>query len=381
MKIKQNIIIMYAISLLQGMVFYGAVATLYRQNAGVSVFQITIIESISLALALVLELPWGILAEKIGYKNTMLICNVIYFVSKIVFWKADGFFMFLLERVMLSVIIAGLSGVDTSILYLSCDEKSAQKVFGIYDSLGTAGLLIAAAVYSLFMKENYSVTGFATVVTYGIAMIATFFLREVKTAEKQASNLTKDFVEILKDTLHRRELLFFLIGIALFSECHQTITVFLNQLQYVRCGMENAAIGWIYILVTIAGLLGARSAAFTEKLGRRNAGIVLFLAGLAACITLMTTENVWLSVLSILVLRISFSLLMPLAKLIENQQITHKNRATALSINSVIMDGIAIGTNLVFGKASDWNLPSAFGIGAAFMVMGLGLFIYSVRKM
>ena len=67
---------MYAIALLQGMVFYGPIATLYRQAKGVSVLQITIIESVSLTLCLLLEFPWGILADQIGYKRTILLCNI-----------------------------------------------------------------------------------------------------------------------------------------------------------------------------------------------------------------------------------------------------------------------------------------------------------------
>ncbi len=99
MKIKRNIIIMCAISLLQGMVFYAPIATLYRQAAGISIFQITIIESISMVLSMVLEVPWGIAADKIGYKKTLLICCGVYVVSKLVFWRADGFGMFLVERI------------------------------------------------------------------------------------------------------------------------------------------------------------------------------------------------------------------------------------------------------------------------------------------
>lgn len=62
---------------LQVMVFYAAVATLYRQAAGVTVFQITLIESISLVLSMVLELPWGMLAERMGYRRTMVICSFV----------------------------------------------------------------------------------------------------------------------------------------------------------------------------------------------------------------------------------------------------------------------------------------------------------------
>ena len=86
MKPKRNVWLMYAIALLQGMVFYGPIATLYRQSAGITIFEITMIESISLALSLLLELPWGIIADRIGYKKTMLFCCILYFLSKIVYF-------------------------------------------------------------------------------------------------------------------------------------------------------------------------------------------------------------------------------------------------------------------------------------------------------
>lgn len=380
MKIKKNIVIMYAISFLQGMVFYSAIATLYRQAVGVSVFQITLIESISLALCLLLELPWGILAEKIGYKNTMIVCGVIYFLSKIVFWQADGFVMFLLERIMLSVVIAGLSGVDSSVIYLSCEEDYVQKAFGIYSSLGTVGMMLAAGAYSLFFSGNYRITGLLTVITYGIAMVLTFFLKEVKAAKDEEQSPIADFFVILKDIFRRKELFVFLIGIALFSEVHQTITVFLNQLQYVRCGMSDQMIGYIYILMTVAGLSGTWSDKFTNVIGKRKSGLVLIGTGFVACVLLTLTKSPVVSVIAIIAIRIAFSLLMPLADTIENQQVTHENRATALSINSVIMDGVAIATNLVFGKLADLDLTYALGIGAIFCLLGMIGFSYSCRK-
>ena len=88
---KRNIRLCYAIAFLQGLVFYAPVATLYRQANGVGVFQITVIESISLAASLAMELPWGWIADRIGYRNTLVICHFLYFISKIVFWRAEGF--------------------------------------------------------------------------------------------------------------------------------------------------------------------------------------------------------------------------------------------------------------------------------------------------
>lgn len=370
---RRNIYLMYAISLLQGMVFYGPVATLYRQAQGVSVLQITVIESISLILCLLLEFPWGMIADKIGYKRTLLLCCVLYFISKIVFWKASGFGGFLLERVILSVVIAGLSGVDSAFLYLSCKKGESQKVFGIYNSLGTAGLLLAALLFSLFVGDHYRLAGFLTVISYGLAAILSAGLTEVRREGEKASR-TENLWLPLQRTWKNRNLLLLLVGTALLGETHQTVTVFLNQLQYERCGLNTAAIGYIYILVTIAGLCGAWSYKFTERLGDLRCAALLYGSAAAVCILLAITESPWLSVLGVLMLRISFSLFQPLQTELQNRQISTDNRATALSVNAVIIDSVGAGTNIAFGKLAETSLPVTFLFGAGLCLVG-GTFV------
>ena len=161
------------------MVFYAPVAVLYRQAAGVTVLQMTVIEGISLLLSVALEIPWGMAAEKIGYRNTMVFCCLLYFVSKLIFWQAVDFGGFLLERILLSIVCAGLSGCDTALLYRSCKGVDSQKVFGLYSSLGLAGLMVSALVYSLFVGENFRLAGLLTVFSYGAAALLALGLKEV----------------------------------------------------------------------------------------------------------------------------------------------------------------------------------------------------------
>lgn len=366
---------MYAIALLQGMVFYGPIATLYRQAKGVSVFQITLIESVSLALCLLLEFPWGVLADKIGYKKTLLICNILYFLSKIVFWQADSFPAFLLERIMLSVIIAGLSGVDTALLYLSC-HKNSQQVFGIYNSMQTAGLLAAAFLFSFTVKNNYGLAAFLTVVSYGIAALLTFVLEEA--APPQAERRTRGIPSLIKRVLADKRLLLFLIGIALLNETHQTITVFLNQLQYVKCGLSSAAIGYIYILVTVFGLCGAFSYRITRKIGSAPTAVLLFSLAAISCFLLAFTQSALLSVLSILALRIAHSLFQPLQEELQNRRITTPDRAAALSVNAVIIDSVGAATNIAFGSIAQRSLPLSLFFGAALCILGAFLLTYAL---
>ena len=245
---KRNLSCMYAIALLQGMVFYGPIATLYRQAQGVSIAQITLIESISLALCILLEIPWGILADKLGYRTTMVCCCFLYFFSKIVFWQAHGFGGFLLERIMLSVVTAGMSGVDTSILYLSRGGQDSQRVFGVYNSLQTAGLLLASLIFSLLVRDDYALAGGLTVLSYGAAALCALGLAEVPCPRRFSP---RQAVRVLGQTLGNQRLLLFLCAAALLTEAHQTITVFLSQLQYARCGLSESAMGLLYLAAAV----------------------------------------------------------------------------------------------------------------------------------
>lgn len=370
---------MYAIALLQGMVFYGPIATLYRQAQGVSVFQITLIESISLALCIALEIPWGFVADKIGYRKTMISCCGLYFISKIVFWRATSFGGFLLERVMLSVVLAGFSGVDSSIIYLSCQGKDSQKAFGIYNSMGMAGLLAAAAIFSIAVKDNYPLAGFLTVISYGISAILSFFLTEVKES-KVNQRQQESFSSLLKKVLSDRYLLIFLTAVALLSETHQTITVFLNQLQYSRRGLGNTMIGFLYIVTTILGLCSVYSSVVTKKMGIRFSLMLFCGLSVISCMILACSRSAIPSVVGILALRISNSLFQPFQSEIQNRQIKTKNRATALSINAMLVDCIAIGTNLIFGALSERNLSLAFLFGSGICCLSLVCFFIWYRK-
>lgn len=380
---KRNIYLMYLIACLQGMIFYGPIATLYRQAQGISILEITVIESISLALCLILELPWGVLADKIGYRRTMIVCCILYFISKLIFWQATDFSAFLLERILLSVVIAGLSGVDTSILYLSCPPEKSQQVFGLYDSLGTAGLMAASLIYSAFIGDDYRLAGFLTAVTYGIAALLALLLKEVKRPDA-ASELTSSgspgFFCLLKAVLKNPYLLLFLIGIAFFNETHQTVTVFLNQLQYTRCGLNSSVIGYIYIFATAIGFCSVFSSRLTKKLGTAVFMKTCFLCAALACLCLTATSHAFLSVAAIFLLRAVFSLVQPLQMQLQNEQIFTQNRATMLSINAIIIDSIGVATNLCFGRLAESSLTAAFLLGAALCLTSLVFFSVWQRR-
>lgn len=384
---KKNIYLFYAIAFLQGMVFYAPIATLYRQARGLNMFQITLIESISLVICLTLEVPWGMAADRIGYKKTLFICNFLFFLSKIVFWQAHNFGMFLTERLMLSVVMSGLSGCDSAFLYVSCGGDkggNSQKVFGIYDAMGTAGVLIAAGVYSLFMQGNDSISALFTIFPYALAVFLTGFSTDVENPVENSASFREQMQTLFHTITGDRRFLLFLFAAALLAECNQTITTFLNQLQYLRGGISPKMFGFLYILMTVVGLCAAHSYRLVQRLGENRITVSLFAVGGAACLVMAFFANPILSIVCLVLLRAAFSLFAPIQMDIQNRRVTTGNRATLLSIYAIIIDSVAVITNLAFGRAADFGVNFAMTLGAVFCFAALVLFLlwlYAERKL
>lgn len=371
---QRNITILYAMALLQGMVFYGPIATLYRQAAGVGLGQIALMEGISLALAVALELPWGVAAERLGYRRTMVLCSGLYFVTKLIFWRASGFGGFLLERVLLGVVDAGLSGLDTGILYLSCRSGEAHRVFGIYNNMAILGLLAATGVYTVCIGENYRLAGFLTAVSYAAAALLSLALQEVRPPDcGRGRDALPRFGKTLRETLGQRRLLLFLAGAALLGAAQQMVTVFYSQAQYQRLGMSAAGMGLAYAFMTLCGLLGGFSARLTEKMGRGRALVLLPLLSALCCLALALTGSPVLSVLAVALFRAAYNLYQPLQATIQNQAVRTEDRATALSVQAVLLNAVTISATLLLGKVSEASLPAAFHLGGALCLSALPL--------
>lgn len=352
MNSKHNVYVMYAIVFLQGFVFYGPVATIYRQARGLLMSEIFLIESIALISILLFEVPWGWFADRYGYKKTLVIVNLLYFVSKIIFYKAEGFDGFLLERFILAVVIAGLLGCDTALICASIPQDRVQRVFGRYSAIGTLGFLLATASSSWIVKISLDATAWLTIFPYGAAAVLTFFLKEVRVdREKQLS-----IKESAKLAFKERRILFREVAMALMLEVFQAVTVFLNQLQYQRAGIPVYAYGWILSGIQLVRFFSAKAESVTNCFG--NQKTLLFLSGLVvlSCLALIATKNPVVSVLCILLISVSIAVMGPVETDLKTRRLPTANRAMILSIYSMTSSMVGAVGNLIVGKAADQSL-------------------------
>lgn len=82
---------------------------------------------------------------------------------------------------------------------------------------------------------------------------------------------------------------------------------------------------------------------------------------------------------AILTLRLAYSLFWPLQTEWQNRLVRTRDRAAALSLNAVVMDGVGIATNLAFGRMAAWHLSAAMLLGAAFCAAAFALVSAAAR--
>jgi MFS family permease len=350
---------MNLIVFLQGFVFYGPIATVFRENRGISIYQIFLIESISMVLIMLFEIPWGIFADKFGYKKTLVISNFIFFISKIVFFKANSFWIFLFERILLSISISGLSGCDTALIYLSLDKnQNSERVFGRYVWFSNVGFLLGSMISTYIINISIDLTAYYTIIPYGVAFGVSLFLKNITDEVTKKENVKSKFKYSLKHVAANKYIIIFLVGISLVKEVVQSITVFLNQQQYIKSGIDIRYFGISLVAIQFMKLISVKSYKLSNMIGQIKSINMLTIAVFISSSILIIISNAILSFLCVSVISIGMAIMEPMIIDIKNRSISSGNRATILSIYSMIESITSSIINPIIGFVSNSALEN-----------------------
>lgn len=372
MKYKNNLVWMYMIVFLQGFVFYGPYATLYRVDRGINAAEILLIEAIYMVFAILLEIPWGYIADKFGYKRTLIISNAVLMLSKIVFLYANSFGAFLFERFLMAVAFSGISGCDHTLIFYSIDGKNSTKVFGRYAAASTVGFLVASVVSSLIVKISLTATALFTIPPHILALLLSFFLADVNRNRvvKQVN-----MFNTLKTALTDKKLILLAIFFSIFININQAVCVFLSQLKYEQIGINIAYLGLITAVIQISKMLSAKSHALERRVQRQYSLLILSCVTVVSVTVLIIIQNILATILSIIGVAVTVSMIVPIYAAEQNRLIDNENRATMLSCYAMIESVCAIPVYLLISWFSTISLELAFAANALLGIIGILILI------
>ncbi|WP_061995808.1 MFS transporter [Clostridium sp. ATCC 25772] len=356
MKGLKNKYILYIIAFFQGLVFYGAFATIYRLDRGLQLNEIFFLESIFVLLMMFFEIPWGVVGDKIGYKKTLNISFGLFLLSKVAFYYANSFNMFLLEAILAALAISGISGCDSAILYGSIKEEDSDKTFGRYSACSTLGFLISSLLSGVMVKKSLDLLALATIMAYVVTFLLSFFLKDVKF---ESNEKKETIIESLKSSLVNKKILIFIILIAVISETTHSVCVFLNQPLYIRSGIDMKWFGILAAFMQIATFIAIRAHVVKKRIGRNKTYIVALILIIIANAMLIVTNISYITIVLIFIIEGSFAITQPLTETIKNASIDSINRATILSAYAMIGNIVAAVCNIIIGFFAKISLNSA----------------------
>ena len=376
---RRACVLMCLIAFLQGFVLYAPVAELYRTGAGLTLTQIALLESLSYVLTVALEVPLGALCARIGYKRMLVLVNFVFFASKLVFWRAYGFGMFLAERVLMSVVSAGLSGCDDAYLYLAAGPEEAQRAFGRYSVSGTVGLLASSAAFTLLFSDAWRAAALWTAVFYGAAAACALALPDAPASKADRAPLAAQLRGIADNLRAQPRVGLLLAADVLLTISGQTVTVFYSQLLYKRCGVPDAWLGALYVLLTLCALSAGASWRAARRLKKRF-GPCVFLLGAAGCFAAGFARGPVLCAAGVFALQFAWYAWQPYSARLQNDSVADGARSVILSGYSMAQNLGTSGLSLALGAVADVQLTGALALAGGLCALGAALAARYVRR-
>ena len=329
------------------------------------------------------EVPTGIIADKIGRKFSLSFLMLLLIIGNIWTIFAYSYYEFIIIQVLFGIGIAFGSGAIEALVYDALKyqkrEKEMSKIWGSINSYSLIGIVIAIATGG-YLARSHDPNTFVLLIwlfTFGaiIAFIISLFITERKHQKKikEVSPLIlfkESTAHILKNKSLRR-----IIYLSLFTLPFYHIIMFLFQPYFLIAGVPNALWG-----ISMAGgsLLGALLIKYAykieEKIGMKK---TIFLTTILPGIFYLAMAFIIgpaLSFIWYLLLRGTSILRDPLFSQYQNDHIESHNRATVLSVISMIVSAYLAIMNLVIGSIANKNLITSFIVMGVIIVIGAIVF-------
>lgn len=179
---KNRIDSLDVMSFMNGLVFFSPVALLVRTAAGVSVSMFFLLQVLLSVSILFLEIPTGKLSDKIGYKNTLVLSQVMLCLSRILLFLAyssHSMIIFVIEVFAEGLAACFTSGTQSAYIYSVVDEERFVAKTAHVSNCGTAGFVISTLAYAgIYRFSGISGLLIATIVSSAIGTVAAFMLKK-----------------------------------------------------------------------------------------------------------------------------------------------------------------------------------------------------------
>jgi MFS family permease len=369
--------------LLEGLAisFFFGTYSLFLIEKGLSLLEANLLNCSYMVAIFLFEIPTGVIADFFGRKKSVIIGLLIYALSFLVYFLSDNLWQFLLAKIIGALAFTCISGALEALVVDSLNHHKYTGCFNMVfrkTEVRQIGVLVGAIIGSFAGQINLSLPWLLSSIAFALLSILALFLFREDYFQKPERN-GPNYLTILKEAKksinygvknHRIMLL------SLFSASLSFVIQPLNMYWQIvfknDFGLEVKFMGFIFAGIVILTFLGSQLSGLWLKIFKEQKRAIFFsqvitFIGIMAC---LLTMNLNYFLTFFLLHEVGRGLFKPLIRTYINNNIDNKNRATVLSLESMITK---LGAGL--GLISSGIIANHFGIRVSWLASAIVLIV------
>ena len=344
--IKRNIKVDYIYCFMNNFDISSAIWVLYMVYKGLPLWQIGIVEGIFHVASFLFEVPSGALADLLGRKNVIIAGRICSALSASINLFSTNLFGFSIGFVISALGYNLNSGSEEALIYDSLKQVNCEKDYLNVNSKLNLIIEISQGLSTfiggVLAEYSYVYCYITAIVISLLSLIPAFMfnepLKEDKDKEfnniKERTSLKNHFktcYEILKNNTEIIKILIYFPVVFTFD----TVVYFYGQQYFSELGFNKIDISLIMLLSGLFSCFGALSCEkVMSLLGDKTKYLASILMGIS--IIMISGKNIAVSVIFFAIMTYANALLYPIQSSSLNKLIPSEQRATIISIDSMI---------------------------------------------
>jgi len=345
--LRRNLRLFYAFRLLATSYLFVPIFMLFQEERGLSYFERLALGAIYSAVIIVVEVPTGVFADRVGRRRSMLLGALAMVGASLAAARANGFAEFAIAESLAALSMALCSGADSAYLYDLLVAHDRTHEYRRRESAASAwhlfGSALAFAGGGMLAQVHLALPYLATAGVAAVAAVLACLLDEERPAHARAAGAARaapawwhQVIGALAEVA-RNGRLAWLVGYSAVVFALLRATIYVYQPYLAERGLDTLEIGFLFAGVNLI----AAVVAFRTYQLRAQTGDDRLLWGLLAvlAISFVLLANAgsgpWMLVL-LVVQAVASGLYSPLTKPLLNREIADSSsRAAVLSVESM----------------------------------------------
>jgi MFS family permease len=378
----------YLFRLLATSYLWVPISLLWMESRGLSFLQIMLLGAVYCAVVILVEIPTGVFADRIGRRRSMMVGALAMVASCMVAWQSRSMGGFAVSEALAAISMSLCSGADSAYLFDLLRVNGRLEEYGRRESVASAmhlsGSALACGAGGALGELNL---GWPYLVTAGVSAIA-FLVAAAMRDDRPAvapprlppMQVVRAWAHHMRDAIgvvRGSNRLAWLIGYSAVVFVLLRATVYLYQPYLKGQGFTPGGTGLCYACIYFLAAFVAMRTPLLRRLFGDESLIWTLLAVLALSFVLLAeVRGPWVLVL-LAVQAFALGLYSPLIKPLLNREIPDSRvRATVLSVESIVRRsamGVFAPIAGFYGAASTMYVCAAIGLGGLAILAAIAL--------